>query len=162
MNQKHLKIIKKIFKTSDQENLLVFIKGGWNIDLAYGEQTRIHDDIDFHYDLRDKNKWQEFFRREGFDQEAVDDYYSVYRKDGIVIDFEGFKLDGESIIWSHGGSSKSEEVFEESVYEDIDYKRMKLDLELYLKEKSIAANKSNRSKDEHDIQLLKKILKSTV
>lgn len=48
-----IKAIIEIFEIASRENKLIFLKGGWNIDLSYGQITREHEDIDFHFEKKD-------------------------------------------------------------------------------------------------------------
>jgi lincosamide nucleotidyltransferase A/C/D/E len=156
----HIETIKQIFDTARMNNRLLFIKGGWNIDLAYGEQTRHHDDIDIHYDLADRDFWRGYFNENGFQEKVKDDWYSVFKRgEDITIDFEGVGVAEKTITWSHGGQSNRKDVYEKRTYADFEFAGMKLNVEKYLKEKYREEGNSLREKDNHDLDLIDRINK---
>lgn len=157
LGREQLRIIRSIFAEAEEDNKFIFIKGGWNIDLSYGSQTRKHKDIDFHYDLKDRKFWENFFEEKGFKEEK-DGWSSIFtNSDGIVVDFEGVSVSGEILTWNHGGSSKSQDVFEDKDYSGLRFKGMKLNVEKYLKLKSAKEGKQLREKDKHDLALMEEV-----
>lgn len=159
LGETQLKIIKEIINNAEIENKSIFVKGGWNIDLSYGKQTREHGDIDFHYDLRDKKYWRKFFEARGYSTNKQDDWYTIFKNNGVQIDFEGFKLSGNNITWKHGGTAKLEEVCKEKKYDDFRFKGMKLGVEKFLKEKATNEGQKMREKDKHDFKIIDKLKK---
>jgi hypothetical protein len=153
MEDKQLNIIKEVLKKADSEDKFIFLKGGWNIDLAYGKKTREHWDVDFHYELKDKDFWKNWTIESGGSFEDINDWYFVSRLDDVVIDFEGVKVKGDKLEWVHGRESLISDVVEKATYDGNDYNRMKLNVEKYLKEKS----KKIRDKDLHDIKTISEI-----
>lgn len=149
-----IQIIKDIFKIADEQNKFIFIKGGWNIDLSHGKQTREHEDVDFHYDLKDKLFWQQYFQEKGFKPEIKDDRYTVYEKEGSKIDMEAVVVSENTITWKLGGTSKITDVCEEKVFSGFKFRGMKLGVEKYLKEK----HAERREKDKHDLEIIQSTL----
>jgi len=155
--KRQLAIIKKIFQTARNEDKFIFIKGGWNIDLNFGKITRDHQDIDFHFDKKDAESWKDWFKQHGFEIEEKNEWSLIFSLGGISIDFEAVQLSGQKIVWKQGHASEISEVVEEGKYLGTTYKRMKLDVEKYLKQKSAKEGKKLRKKDLHDLALIKQI-----
>lgn len=153
MEDKQIRIIKKVLKEAERNNKFIFLKGGWNIDLAYGKKTREHWDIDFHYDLADKEFWRKWTIQLSGTTEDVNDWYFASKIGDIIIDFEAVKIKGDKLQWVHGRESLISDVVEETEFEGIKYNRMKISVEKYLKEK----NQKIREKDIHDINTISKI-----
>lgn len=147
-----LAIIRDIFTKAYENNLFIFIKGGWNIDLHLGKQSRDHDDIDFHFNINDKEFWKNYFEDRAFSKEE-NKFSLTFKKDDLTIDFRGIRISSNEIIWDHGGRSKISEVCEEKVFQNFTYRGMLLSVEKYLKER-----KPLRNKDKKDLEILNKLL----
>jgi hypothetical protein len=162
-SNEQLNIILKIFKQANKNNKLIFLKGGWNIDLSYGRVTRKHDDVDFHYDVSDYSYWKDWLEKRGFKEEKQDELYSIFRSpSGCQIDMEGFNYDAKNklITWNHGGNSKLNDVMEKKRYGGQEYSGMKLEVEKYLKTKHKDYGK--RNKEKHDLRLINQLLSKDV
>lgn len=161
ITQKQFKLILDLFSNANKNKKLIFILGGWNIDLSYGKITREHADVDFLFDINDYKYWKEWFLALGFKEKKVDAYYSVYsssRKD-LSVDMEGFNYDKELqvIAWKDGRTSPINEVVEMKKYNRLEFTGMKLSVEKHLKYNHKDYGK--RKKDLHDVKLLEKLLR---
>ena len=159
INELQLQHILDVFREAGTHNKFTFIKGGWNIDLHYGKPTRTHDDIDFIFDIIDKEFWKVCHYQNSFSTEIVDEFYSVYRNElGIVADFEGVSIKDTDIIWKHGGVSPIDQVVERVKHNNTEFLGMKLNVEKYLKEKGRKEGKETREKDTLDVEIIDKLL----
>jgi hypothetical protein len=149
-DKEQLKIIRETFSYAQDNKSFIFIKGGWNIDLAYGEQTRKHGDIDFHFYIKDTDFWINWFKTKEYTVEVVDPWYSIFRRNDIQLDFEAVDIKNDLLIWKHGGDSKKDDVVEKRTLGEIEYMGMNLGVEEYLKNK----DPNIRSKDRHDLEIL--------
>ena len=158
--KKQLELIKLVFLTADEHNKFIFLKGGWNIDLSYGKITREHEDVDFHYNVRDKIFWQEWYSNKGFTKNPQTNFYTIYNSpDDYHVDMGGLELDKNTITWNHGGIAEIEEVVKEKKFETMHFLGMKLNVEKYLKLKHKDFGK--RKRDTHDLNILNELLSET-
>lgn len=159
ISDSQLKLIIDVFDSSKKDKKLIFLKGGWNIDLSYGKVTRPHEDVDFHFNLADKKYWQNWFTKKGFTELPQNDYYSKYvSPEGFSVDVEGFKYEPktETITWADGGVSKYDEVVEKKEYKGKKFLGMKLSVEKYLKMKKMK-DLGKRKRDIHDLEIIEKV-----
>ncbi len=49
MNDRHIELIHQFFSAADQNNLPLWLHGGWAIDAKLNYITREHEDIDIAY-----------------------------------------------------------------------------------------------------------------
>jgi len=77
-SKKQLAFVLEMLEHARTNDKLVFIKGGWNIDLQYGEQTRAHGDVDLHYDVADSDFWRVWFESKQFWEDKQEEYHSIY------------------------------------------------------------------------------------
>ncbi|EKE00331.1 MAG: hypothetical protein ACD_22C00047G0017 [uncultured bacterium] len=157
--QKQYDFIEKIFAYSKEHGKPLFLKGGWNIDLVYGQVTRDHEDIDLMFDTSDHPFWRDWYAKQGFTEQPQGEFYSIYESpEGFHVDMGGFSFDPKAqvITWSHGGTAKLTEVAELQIYKDFSYLGMKMGVERYLKLKH--ADYGKRERDKKDVEILNKIL----
>ncbi len=154
---RQLNFIEEILQVAQENNKFIFLKGGWNIDLSFGRPTRHHDDIDFHFDIKDIDFWKAWFKKHSFSVKKETDWYFVFSKGNIHIDFGGVEVSKDKLIWEQGNSSKISDVIEPATWRNVKYNKMKLGVEEYLKNKYAQNGHGLRKKDLHDLRIIKTI-----
>lgn len=65
--------VLKLYKLFQENNIEVWIDGGWGIDALLGSQTRPHNDLDIALDDKDKPKLRKLLEERGYKDMPRDD-----------------------------------------------------------------------------------------
>ena len=97
--------IEIIFYAEENE-IAIWLDGGWGVDALLGEETRVHNDIDLFVEKSNSKKFLEIIKEKGF-AEVVEAYtttdHTVWKDDkGRIIDLHIFKFDEQGYLVFEG------------------------------------------------------------
>ncbi len=89
--------VLEFLKLCDDNDIQVWIDGGWAVDALLGRQTREHEDLDIALRHTDAEKLREILERQGYKNVPRDDTrdcnFVLGDQRGRLIDFHTFELD---------------------------------------------------------------------
>lgn len=88
MNSEQLEIIQAIFTKAEEQNIPLWLDGGWAIDAKLGKITREHGDIDIGFPEDRRADYQEILDELGFIQTEEFDYGFLSKKGDVLLDSE--------------------------------------------------------------------------
>lgn len=164
-----LKLLKSLSKLAKENGKLLVVQGGFAVDLAAGEITRKHDDLDLIVLEDDVDWYKKYFEKEEYkfhyhEEQNKKVSFGAYKwneklKDSLHVDIGGIKILGDEVsdlgdveryIWP----IKADELICEI---EIDGQKIK-----YLNPKIVCKFKQKqkkRAKEDHDFKILEKAMK---
>lgn len=96
----------EIILLAEENEIAIWLDGGWGVDALLEEQTRVHNDIDLFVEKRNENKFIEIIKEKGF-SEVIEPYTTIDHtiwKDtkGRIIDLHIFEFDKQGYLVFQG------------------------------------------------------------
>ena len=92
----------EIIKIAEDNNLKLYIDGGWGVDALLGEVTRSHNDIDLFLKKVEYHKFIDLIRDKGFSEKVMEyttnDHTVWVDKAGRIIDLHCFEIINDVLI----------------------------------------------------------------
>ena len=92
----------EIIKIAEDNNLKLYIDGGWGVDALLGEVTRSHNDIDLFLEKVEYHKFIALIRDKGFSEKVMEytmNYHTIWAdKTDRIIGSHCFKIINDNLI----------------------------------------------------------------
>ncbi len=172
---KTVKTVEKLLEwaeIADKYQKIFIVQGGYTVDLAFGKITRNHDDLDVITLEKDLDWFKECLITDGYKIKVHEGHnpkltfcsykYNFLAEASIYIDWEGINIDTE--VWDRGDGEKyvwpikPEDLYLTTYIDQIPVKYLNPKLIYDFKKKQQEKGWDIREKEEHDFEILKKII----
>ncbi|MBM6839472.1 lincosamide nucleotidyltransferase Lnu(P), partial [Clostridium saudiense] len=98
-------------------NIEIWLDGGWGVDALLGKETRQHNDIDLFVEEKNYNKFIEIIKNKGFNEIVVEytsEVHTIWSDNKLrIIDLHMFKDNCDGTICYEG------EVFQKNIFDGV-------------------------------------------
>jgi lincosamide nucleotidyltransferase A/C/D/E len=96
----------EIILYAEENEIAIWLDGGWGVDALLGEKTRVHNDIDLFVEKSNRKKFLEIIKEKGF-AEVIEAYtttdHTVWKDaTGRIIDLHIFEFDEQGYLVFEG------------------------------------------------------------
>ncbi|MDR1753876.1 MAG: aminoglycoside nucleotidyltransferase, partial [Eubacterium sp.] len=101
-----------LLKKAAENNIEIWLDGGWGVDALVGRQTRPHDDLDVFVQRSDSGQFIELLTKDGFIETEVafttEGHKAFFHTDGRAVDLHLFEFSKEGALLFEGNAYPSE------------------------------------------------------
>ena len=107
----------EILSWAYNNNIEIWLDGGWGVDALLGKETRQHNDIDLFVEEKNYNKFIEIIKNKGFNEIVVEytsEVHTIWSDNKLrIIDLHMFKDNCDGTICYEG------EVFQKNIFDGV-------------------------------------------